>query len=136
MYSHENEDLMPLYVVTSRATGEPVYRYNAEAPIEWTGFEFGTFNHIADPADDVLVAPTPTRQVWSVLEFHRRFTQSERLVIRATRQHDPLIDDFQSLLEQASDVRSDDPDLIAALGYLTHLGLLEPGRAVQILGGA
>lgn len=66
------------------------------------------------------------------LAFLRRFTSEERIAIRAST--DPLVQDFLSLLALAQDVRLDDPDTIAGVGYLEGLGLLAPGRGSAILG--
>jgi len=40
-----------------------------------------------------------------------------------------------ALLELASEVRSDDPDIIAALQMLEGAGLIGAGRAQEILNG-
>jgi len=48
----------------------------------------------------------------------------------------PQLEDYLALLELASEVRSDDPDIIAALQMLEGAGLIAAGRASEILGGA
>ncbi|MCU0957824.1 MAG: hypothetical protein MUF55_11045 [Hydrogenophaga sp.] len=43
---------MRTYRVTRRADGAEVYRYQAEAPVEWSGMEFATHDHtlVDEPA--------------------------------------------------------------------------------------
>jgi hypothetical protein len=44
---------MTTYVVTRKSDGEEVYRYDADAPIEWSGWEFATHEHnpLAEPPE-------------------------------------------------------------------------------------
>lgn len=37
---------MSTWQVTKRLTGEVVYAYTADAPVEWPGMEFATHNHL------------------------------------------------------------------------------------------
>ena len=39
---------MKTYVVTEKATGAEVYRYGAEAPVAWAGYEFETHDHTVE----------------------------------------------------------------------------------------
>ncbi len=66
------------------------------------------------------------------LAFLRRFTAEERIAIRAST--DPVVQDFLHLLELAQEIRLDDYDTMAGVGYLESLGLLDEGRAVAVLG--
>lgn len=38
-----------IFIVTSKTTGAEVYRYEADAPIEWVGMEFATHDHAEPP---------------------------------------------------------------------------------------
>lgn len=69
--------------------------------------------------------------VISKLQFLRRFTAEERIVIRASA--DPVIVDFLHLLDLAQEVRLDDADTQAGVRYLESAGLLAAGRAEAIL---
>lgn len=69
----------------------------------------------------------------SRLQFMRRFTQAERIAIRAARASDPVIDDFMGLLEMTDEVRLDDPDTIAGIQFMVSQSLLDPARADEIL---
>lgn len=81
------------------------------------------------------VAPTPPKV--SPIEFKLLFTAQERVAIKAIRATDPMVDDFYDIVE---DPRLTHVDLglssvQQALGYLTQLELLAPGRAEEILSG-
>lgn len=65
------------------------------------------------------------------LEFARRLSAAERIAIRASI--DPVVVDFLWMLDRAREVRLDDPDTIAGVGYLEAAGLLGAGRAAAIL---
>ena len=125
---------MTTYVVTLRSTGAEAYRYNADAPIEWSGFEFATHDHVEQVEVSAPVAPAP-RQEWTPVDFLRRFTPAERMLARATRKVDPILDDFYALLEQSPMIFSDDPDVQMGLGYMTQQGLLTVERMGEILNG-
>lgn len=125
---------MPTYIVTNKATGAEVYRYNADAPIEWSGFEFATHDH-AEAVEVQQAPPASAAQEWTPIEFLRRFTPVERIAARAARKTDPILDDFYALLEQAPLIHSNDPDVRLGLGYMAQQGLLTVGRMEEILNG-
>ncbi|MCU7848438.1 MAG: hypothetical protein KZQ89_10625 [Candidatus Thiodiazotropha sp. (ex Lucinoma kastoroae)] len=91
------------------------------------GLVFSAPNH---PAGDPVVMPS----VWSVLEFKRKFTQSERMHIRMAREASAMIDDLFDLVDSAQVIMSDDAGLMAGLQYMESEGLLATGRAAEILG--
>lgn len=127
---------MTTYSVTSKATGQVVYRYGAEAPVEWSGMEFSTHTHAPEVVDESGVTDVPVvAMTWTKLEYLRRFTQDERIAIRTAAKSVPQLEDYMALLELASEVRSDDPDIIAALNMLEGAGLIGEGRAQEILNG-
>ena len=126
---------MTTYIVTRKSDGAEVYRYGAEAPIEWVGFEFATHDHVQAPDPVEPQAPAAVYE-WPRLDFLRRFTPAERIAIRTERVTDPILNDFFSLLEQAITVHSNDPDTQAGMGYLVQIGKLTAARRDEILGGA
>ena len=127
---------MTTYVVTRKSDGQEIYRYNADAPVEWTGMDFADFNHTPDAVDPGLPVDVPVKAMtWTKLEYLRRFTQEERIAIRGAAKVVPELEDYLQLLELASEVRSDDPDIAAALAMLEGAGLIGAGRAQEILNG-
>ena len=122
------------YAVTERDTGREVYRYEADAPIEWVGFDFAKYDHAILPpvAADI---PVKTSIIWSRIEFLRRFTAAERITIRTAAKQSPALDDFMFLLDSANEVHSDNADVLAGLSMLEAAGLIGKGRSVEILNG-
>lgn len=136
---------MTTYTVTSQATGQEVYRYSANAPIEWSGMGFDTHDHtplveeITDVVPRMESARELTKRAWRLL-----FTDAERLSIdrfNATFETSPYLteeqrDEVRSGLEDykaATGVNRDDPATAKVLELYTALGFLEPGRAAEIL---
>lgn len=124
---------MSTYIVTRKSDGVEVYRYNADAPIEWGGMEFATHDHTPEVADGPVDVP-PTK-VWTKIAYLRRFTQEERVAIRSAAKVVPELEDYLALLELADEVRSDDSDIASALAILEGAGLIGAGRAQEILNG-
>jgi len=81
------------------------------------------------PPEPVAAPPAQLTQ----LAFLRRFTAPERIAIRGSA--DPVVIDFLHLLSLAREIRLDDPDTLAGVGYLEQAGLVVAGRAAEILAG-
>ena len=79
---------------------------------------------------DFVPAPEPEK-TYTQLAFMRRFTQQERIGIRASE--DAIVQDFLALLQVAQDVSNEDPDTIGAVQYMESLGLIATGRASEVL---
>ncbi len=127
---------MTTYTVTHRATGAEIYRYSADAALDMQLFPFAEFDHTEAPPDASAVTDAPiVAMIWTKLEYLRRFTQTERIAIRGAAKVVPELEDYLQLLELASEVRSDDPDIVAALNMLESAGLIAAGRAGEISNG-
>ena len=127
---------MTTFVVTNKASGQEVYRYSADTAIEWTGMDFADFDHTAEVELITDVVPRmASDRILTKLEYLRRFTQAERIAIRAAAKAVAELDDYLELLALAQDVRLDDPDIVAALNMLESGGLIGDGRAQEILNG-
>jgi hypothetical protein len=128
---------MPTYQVTRKADSEHVYRYQADAPIEWTGMEFATHDHIEqveiDP--DGVIEGTVTGRVMTKLEFLRRFTQEERVAIRTVAKSNVVLEDYMAMIDLAQEIDTSDADTRAGVQMLESVGLLAEGRAQEILNG-
>lgn len=128
---------MPIYNVIRKSDGQQVYEYNSDAPIEWSGMEFATHDHIehVEINEDGSIEGTVTGRVMTKLEYLRRFTQDERVAIRAAAKSNAVLEDYMALLELAQDVNTTDADTVAAVNMLEQAGLIATGRAQEILNG-
>lgn len=67
------------------------------------------------------------------LSFKQRFTTAERLAIRAAAATNPLVFDFQDLVDSATYIDLARQDTKDAVNALESLGLIGEGRAIVIL---
>ena len=67
------------------------------------------------------------------LAFKQRFTTEERIAIRTAASVNPIVYDFQDLVDSATYVDLERPDTVAAVNALEQYGLIGEGRAVEIL---
>lgn len=125
---------MTTFIVTKKSTGAEVYRYSAAAAIEWHGMAFSTHDHT--PQQEPPEQPVNTvAKVWDRIDYLRLLSAEERIAIREAARTDRVVEDIVDLQRNASVIRSDDPDLVRALAYLTQVGILAPGRKQEILNG-
>lgn len=130
---------MPVFIVTRKSDGAEVYRYSADAPVEWVGFEFAAHDHTALP--DVPPAPQPEYppERWHItkLAFRSRFTPTERATITyAARQNTAAGASVQSYLDDVQAATYIDltrADTRAGVQGLETATLLAAGRAAVIL---
>lgn len=119
------------FIIERRDTGEVVYSYGADQATEWPEYPFSEFNHILQKPVE-LVAP---REI-SGVSYLRRFTQTERIAIRAAATQSAELDDYLKLLDatiaQGGGVNLDDEDTIAAVAKLEQYGLIAVGRGMDI----
>ncbi|MCA6236810.1 MAG: hypothetical protein IM651_03360 [Phenylobacterium sp.] len=78
--------------------------------------------------------PAPVDEL-NKIDFLRLFTQAERIAIREAAAVNPLIADYQHMLDAATVVRRSDPDIQTGVPLLELGGLIGVGRAAQILAG-
>lgn len=124
---------MTLYHVTRKSDGARVYAYQADAPIEWSGMEFATHDHL-EVVDEPIVS-TPVPKILTPLQYLRRFSLSERVAIREAAKTDFVVEDLMDMLDRAQEINTADMDTIAGTHYLEHVGLIDPGRADEVLNG-
>lgn len=128
---------MSTYAVTRKSDGAEVYRYAADAPVEWAGMEFATHDHAAEP--DPAPPPAPSvyggRRDLTVLEFMRLFTADERIAIRAAAAQSAVAQDYLDLMYHADIVHLDDADTQTALAMFEQSGILPPGRRAEVNNG-
>ena len=78
--------------------------------------------------------PPPVDEL-NKIDFLRLFTQAERITIRQAAKVNPLVEDYQDMLNQAEVVHLSDPAIQAGIPALEAAGILGPGRAAKILAG-
>lgn len=125
---------MKTYIVTRKADGAEVYRYSDTEVREWAGMEFATHIHteLVEPATPPAA---PGWLVLDVIDYLKLITPAERIAIRDRASTDPIVEDIVDLQRNTDRIRSDDPDLLNALDYLTAIGILAAGRKQEILNG-
>lgn len=86
-----------------------------------------------DPAPAPAPDPVPASNLISQVEYLKRFTQSERMTIRAAAKVSLEVEDYIAMLDAATEgVHLDDPVTLAGLQALEAAGLIGPGRAAEI----
>lgn len=86
----------------------------------------------APVAEPEPVAPITT-PIMTKLTFLRRFTQAERIAIRAAKTTDPVIEDADALMQLAEEIDVTDMDTVQYVGYLAQKGFLDAPRPAVIL---
>lgn len=138
---------MSTWQVTKRLTGEVVYAYTADTPVEWPGMEYATHNHVAK----VEPEPVIPRRV-SKLQFRNLFSTAEKVAIEFAALDDPsspqetrlqaaglrvFLADVESATPEpdGTSIDLDDPRTVAGVNTLEAYGLIAIGRAAEILSG-
>lgn len=134
-----------IYIVTLKSDGTEVFRYDADAPIEWPGMEFATHEHAAF-VPPPPPPPSPAIRRITKLAFRNRFTQAEKATIELAALDNPSASIGQRQMaaslrasmkdqEVAQYVDLERADTRAATQGLESAGLIGAGRALQILDG-
>lgn len=79
--------------------------------------------------------PPPPSRVLNKVDFARLFTQAERIAIDEAAKINPVVRDYDRMLNLAPNANLDDPDIQAGVPLLEAAQLIGPGRAAQILAG-
>ncbi len=134
---------MTTYAVIRRSDQIEVYRYAHTEPVEWTGFEYATHDHVqvAEP-----VEPEVPVESWHIskLSFRNRFTQAEKVAIEIASLDVPTAPMEQRAMAAALRANQADvnvalyidlqrPDTRAGVQSLETYGLIGTGRATEIL---
>lgn len=126
---------MTTYSVIRKSDGKQVYSYNADTPIEWSGMEYATHDHIVQPeiTQDGDIVGVVTGRVMTKLEFLRRFSQDERVAIRTVAKTNVQLEDYMAMIDLAQEIDTADADTKAGVQMLEAVGLIAEGRAAEIL---
>jgi len=118
------------------------YLYDSTGRYNGTSSEDGE-NRTKSPPDQLTIEWTwkdgswehNLRRIIGPIEFKLRFNAWERLAIQAARSDNPVVADFYSMLDDVrlTYVHLDLPSVAEMVGYLAYLGLIAPGRVVEIL---
>lgn len=130
---------MTTYRVIRKADQVEVYRYQAEAPVEWSGMEFATHDH--QPVDEPSAPPEPELppSAWHItkLAFRSRFSPAERtaltLASRQATQQGASVQVYLDDVQAAAFIDLKRADTRAGVMGLEAAGLLAAGRAAEIL---
>ena len=124
-----------IYVVTNKLTGAEVYRYEAEAPIQWGGMEFATHEHTEFIADVVVPQePTNLGQI-SKLAYMERFTDADLAAIYGAAKVSLAVEVWLEKFKLAEFIDLADPRTLTGLQALESNGLIGAGRALEIVHG-
>ena len=78
--------------------------------------------------------PPGHNNLWiTKLAFKQRFTAEERIAIRTAAAVNPIVYDFQDLVDSATYIDLGRVDTISAVNALEQYGLIAEGRAAEIL---
>ncbi len=127
---------MTTYIVTRKSDSIEVYRYSADAPIEWQGMEFTTHDH-TELIEQIQPTSTGPRRL-TKLAFVGRLGNDFATILAASKQS-IQVEMFVRMLDWATpdpdgtSVDLDDPRVAGALQALESGGLIAAGRAQEIL---
>lgn len=128
---------MKTFIVTLRATGGVVHRYEAEAAVEWSGMEFATHEH-AELSEQPAESPAQTgpRRL-TKLQFIGRLEPAEFTGLLDMARVNTEVEKFLKLIDwttpdpDGTSIDLDDPRTVAGVR-----GLFPAERADQILGAS
>ena len=136
---------MPDYIVTRKADGKAVYRYQSAEPVAWDGMDFATHSHTEQPAvpTDEATAPVVTRL--AKLQFIDRLGDSAYKAIlqlaRANLDVEAFVKRFEMTTPESDGTSVDltDPRTIGgltAIGAALHaMGVVSATWASEVLHG-
>lgn len=135
---------MKIYRVYRKSDGALVYVYTNEFPVEWQGMEFSTHDHLEYLEPPNVQEPSTQDRRITKLAFRNRFTLTEKVTIELAAVDNPNSPMEQRQLSAAlranmADQRDatfidlDDPVTRAGVQMLETYGLIQEGRALQIL---
>ena len=110
---------------------------------QWTGAEWVILAYrpvtvqppepITEPVIPLEIIVPPI--VLSKFEYLKLFTRDERIAIYDIVQTDPIVRDYQYMLDNAPIISLSDSDIKSGVEYLEANGIIGEGRANQILTG-
>lgn len=126
---------MTIYQVTRKSDGVDVYRYAADAPIEWDTMGFDTHTH-TPIVQDAPATPQGPRRL-TKLQFIGKIGSEFAGILTAAKSN-AQVELFVRMLDWATpdpdgtSVDLDDPRVVDALDTLEAAGYIGVGRAQEI----
>jgi hypothetical protein len=113
-------------VVNTAVSDEPLASNWVKSDVAGIGWDY----------DGVKFTPAemPIEMKITKLSFKQRFTAQERIAIRTAAATNPVVYDFQDLVDSATYIDLARADTIDALKQLEQFGLIAEGRSDVILG--
>jgi hypothetical protein len=134
---------MTTYHVIRKTDGAAVYTYASDNPVEWSGMEFATHDHLADSTAVAAPVVEGARRI-TRLAFRNRFTTAEKVALEIASLDNPNAS--MAARANAAALRANQADIAAAtfidlnrkdtrdgVILLGAVGLLGNGRALTIL---
>lgn len=90
-------------------------------------------NYTVSSSHSMALFNEPASMKVTRLAFKQRFTTEERLAIRAASAVNPLVYDFQDLVDSATYIDLERKDTVLSVNALEQMGLIGEGRAAEIL---
>ena len=95
--------------------------------------QIGSKHVMVIPDGAVLNAPPEPNTKITKFAFKQRLTQSERITIRTAATTNPIVYDFLDIMDSATFIDLSRQDTIDGLNAMEAAGLLDEGRANEIL---
>lgn len=135
---------MPIFSITSKATGQEVYRYETPTMTIWDNFPQSDYDYAQVPADPVPVVTYNGSWRITKLAFRNRFTTNEKVAIEIAALDNPqasmqsralsaALRASQADLNVATYIDLKRADTRAGVQQLEGAGLLASGRSAIIL---
>lgn len=115
---------MATYKILDSAGGNVINTIRASEA--YVAARYAHYELMEEPAKSFGTKITP-------LALQRRFTQAERKAIRTAGKSNDDVQDFIELCKIAREINLTDPDTVTGVQAMESAGLLDPGRADEIL---
>jgi hypothetical protein len=124
---------MPVFRVIDKSTGKTVYAYGAESAYSFPEYPFADYDHIeVVPLADGTVETTQG-YILTKLEYMMRFTDAELAAIYTAAKQSVQVEVWLEKFKLAQEINLADTQTIAGVQALESAGLLDAGRAAEIL---
>lgn len=110
--------------------GVQTYHYKFDDKQEWEEFRDLNLEELQKTHKEII--QEHDKRI-TKLAFLNRFTQAERILLRQAGKDNALVEDYWNLVSLATFIDLNRPDTISGVQTLESIGLLDEGRADEIL---